>query len=121
MSTPDEWAVVSLPATSRTVASAVRPVPSPVIVLSPGALPSRDGAGVSRFTVTVEMVDALSALSVAEPLTVWPAPSLDRVVGAVHVLTRESASVQANETVTGAWCQPAAFAAVSGAPGALGA
>src|SRR5690349_4403155 len=152
MSTPDECAVVSLPATSRTVAWAVRPAPSPVIVLSPGALPSRpdrpsdavqwtvtspayqplpfgavvgaparDGAVVSRFTVTVETEDALSALSVAEPLTVWPAPSLDRVVGAVHVLTRESASAQANETVTGVWCQPAALAAVSGAPGALGA
>src|SRR3954463_3620056 len=52
----------------------------------------------------------LSAASVADPVADCPAPSPDKVWGLAHVATPESVSVHANVTVTGALCQPAAFA-----------
>src|SRR6266511_2190804 len=53
---------------------------------------------------------ALSALSVAAPLALWPAPSPARTASLAHSWTPESVSEQAKRTRTALLNQPAAFA-----------
>ena len=64
----------------------------------------------SRLIVT-EAPALFPALSVAVPLTTWPAPSVVTLIGAGQDAIPDSASEQANKTVGGADHQPAAFAA----------
>src|SRR6266511_2945803 len=57
---------------------------------------------------------ALSALSVAAPLALWPAPSPARTASLAHSWTPESVSEQAKRTRTALLNQPAAFAERAG-------
>ena len=132
---------VRLPATSAALATAVRSVPSPPITESgtgparpevasdavhrivtssryqPAgfggvvATPDRVGGVPSRLIGPTETLPVSAALSTAERVTVWFAPSWLTTTGAGQVAIPDGRSVQANVTVTGSVFQPAGPAA----------
>src|SRR5205823_1401755 len=134
-------AVAELPALSVTVAVAVRPLPSPVMVDGPGqattpdrlsaqvqvmvtspryqpaalaagaAWPTMVGAVLSTLIAATVAEAALPAASVAVPVTGWFLPSVATVVGAVHEATPDTASAQVKVTVTLPLFQPLVLAA----------
>jgi len=73
--------------------------------------PVRVGATLSILTPLTVAVLLLSALSVAVPVTDWPLPLLENVVGPEQLLIPDSASEQLNDAVTSVLFQPFAFAA----------
>ena len=75
----------------------------------------------SMFTSVTAARLLFPALSVAVPLTLWPAPSLLRTVDAgVQLAIPDSASAQLKVTVTGELFQPLEFAAGVRAPAIAG-
>ena len=67
------------------------------------------GAVLSIFTSRAA-VAVLPARSVTVPLMVCPAASADCVIGAGHVTTPDSVSLQVKVTTTGPGCHPALLA-----------
>ena len=82
--------------------------PAPLAARS--AEPLMVGAVLSRLTIAGS-VAVLPALSVAVPVTTWPAPSSATTLSAVHEAMPDSASSHSNVTVTSELFQPCAFAA----------
>src|SRR5262245_33911148 len=64
--------------------------------------------GVRSTLPTILTVAVLPALSVAEPTTAWPSPSLSTMIGAEHVAMPNS-SLHSNLTPTGTELHPLAF------------
>jgi hypothetical protein len=83
-----------------------------VVDPSAGDMIVSNGEILSMFSVSVA-VAVFPLVSVAVPLTTWPAPSALTVIGAGHVCTAVS-SAQANVTVTLVLFQPFALGAWSG-------
>src|SRR5258708_4596956 len=114
------------PSAETTWSGGHTPIPDPAslhvkcAVTVPPTEPSAFGAGLSAtvtpgavlssFTVTL-VVAEFPALSVAVPVTAWPAVSVLIVTGAVQVATPEPASAHVNVTVTLLLFQPLPFGA----------
>jgi hypothetical protein len=91
-----QWTVTLVP---------YQPAPLGVVV---GA-PDRAGCVSSMLIGETAVVDELSALSTAVPVTDWPAPSLVTVVEGEHDLIPEGESEQVKLAVTAVLFQPLAF------------
>src|SRR5260370_27098169 len=74
------------------------------------------GAELSMLMPETVALALLPAISVAVPMTDWPAPSSISVTVWVELATPEVASLAVKLTVTGPLYQPSALAAVVGAP-----
>src|SRR5436305_3878413 len=84
-----------------------QPAPLGLVV----GVPLRVGAVLSMLIPLTVALDWLSALSTAVPVTDWPAPLPDAVVGPGQLLIPDSASEQVKDAVTEVLFQPLALAA----------
>ena len=90
------------PATARFAAATVTPFAGELILTT---------GGVSSMLKLRDVLLLFPALSVADPETVWFAPSEVMLVGEGHDATPDRASVQEKLTVTGELFQPAKLGA----------